>query len=235
MSGGWNSRLKKAKRSSSARKPTYNAPVLYKSPGSVSKSAGNFKTRMNATLTYSEFGLNVNSVAGVPGVRVFDLNSLFDVDVTGIGHQPVGYDQIMALYETYTVISAKYKVCMAVQSEAVECIFGATATDALTAATDPRVYLENGMTNWKIVPKGVSGCVAELAGYVDLAKLHGIPKSVYLDDNDYLGFVSTTPNERGFLHVWEVSNNASTSVQATFTIQIEYEVLFKGGKLNALS
>jgi len=235
VSGGWNSRLKKAKRSQSASaKATYRTPSLYKSPSMVSKSAGNFTARMSALLTYSEHGQNISSSAGAPGVRVYSLNSLFDVDVTGTGHQPVGFDQIMALYENYLVTSAKYKVGFTNYSGS-EIIAAVTATDQLTTQLDGRIYLENGMTNWRMVPKNTNTNVCELAGYVDLSKLHGIPKKVYMDDTDYVGNVNSSPHEQGFLHVWIAPYNNSDSVSATITIQIEFECMFKGGKLNALS
>ena len=39
------------------------------------------------------------------------LNSLFDPNLSGLGHQPRGFDQLMAVYEKYTVVAAKITVC----------------------------------------------------------------------------------------------------------------------------
>lgn len=235
MSGGWNSRLKKVKRSQSASsKATYRSPAIYKSPSNISKSAGNFTARMYAVLTYSEHGQTVSSAGGAAGVRVYSLNNLFDPDVTGVGHQPVGFDQIMALYENYLVMNCKYKVsCL--NTSASEMIFGCSATDAVGTQTDCRVYLENGMTNWRIIPKNTNPNTAELAGYVNLPKLHGIPESSYKDDSDYIGSQTAGPIDQGYLHVWVVPADNSSSVSAIITVTLEYECQFKGGKLTALS
>ncbi len=38
--------------------------------------------------------------------QVFTANGLFDPDITGTGHQPRGFDQFMALYDKYVVVSS---------------------------------------------------------------------------------------------------------------------------------
>lgn len=40
----------------------------------------------------------------------FSLNGLYDPDISGIGHQPYGFDQMMSLYNTYVVLGAKIKI-----------------------------------------------------------------------------------------------------------------------------
>lgn len=43
------------------------------------------------------------AAASVPGVWVFRLNSIFDPDFTGTGHQPFGRDQLVDFYHRYRV------------------------------------------------------------------------------------------------------------------------------------
>lgn len=52
-----------------------------------------------------KFSRNAGSAAAVS--YYFSANSLFDPDRTGIGHQPMGFDQLMDLYDHFTVIGAK--------------------------------------------------------------------------------------------------------------------------------
>lgn len=42
--------------------------------------------------------------------KVFCLNGCFDPDTTGIGHQPLGFDEMMAKYNKYCVLGAKVMV-----------------------------------------------------------------------------------------------------------------------------
>lgn len=49
-----------------------------------------------------------SGVAGLFGTEVkYSLNGLFDVDISGVGHQPMGFDQLMAIYSKYKVNRAK--------------------------------------------------------------------------------------------------------------------------------
>lgn len=63
-----------------------------------------FPLQYNVKLTY---GVNVS--IGTPGslptasAYRFRLNSLYDPDVTGTGHQPYQYDQLTAMYKNYIV------------------------------------------------------------------------------------------------------------------------------------
>lgn len=55
-----------------------------------------------AVLPYFETGLSINPAAGgVVGSYVFQINGPYDPNVTGIGHQPLGFDQLMLMYEHY--------------------------------------------------------------------------------------------------------------------------------------
>jgi hypothetical protein len=50
------------------------------------------------------YTLTVGSVSTFGTGQVFRLNSCFDPDETGVGHQPYGWDQITPFYGTYKVI-----------------------------------------------------------------------------------------------------------------------------------
>lgn len=42
--------------------------------------------------------------------RLFRLNSLYDPDLSGLGTQPVGYDQWAAFYNKYRVVSTEVEI-----------------------------------------------------------------------------------------------------------------------------
>lgn len=60
-------------------------------------------------LTYSE-GFNVAITTGIPQLFEFRGNSLFDPDVTFVGHQPYLFDELAALYATYQVHGCSIKI-----------------------------------------------------------------------------------------------------------------------------
>lgn len=51
--------------------------------------------------------ITLDPTATTQGVFVFSANGVYDPNVTGIGHQPKGFDQNMAFYNHYTVLGSK--------------------------------------------------------------------------------------------------------------------------------
>lgn len=58
----------------------------------------------------------LTSTSGVLISRVFGCNNIFDPDVTGGGHQPMGHDTWATLYNHYTVIGSKMMISVAPSS-----------------------------------------------------------------------------------------------------------------------
>lgn len=53
--------------------------------------------------------VSINPPIGGIGSYVFRANSLFDPDFTGTGHQPLGFDQMMAFYNHFVVLKSSIK------------------------------------------------------------------------------------------------------------------------------
>lgn len=94
------SKAKKARKSRKMkirRNPTYNKTSV--------KSGLGFPKRMVMTHRYSEAGSMTSSTT--LGRYSFHVNSMFDPNHSGVGHQPLYFDQMAVLYNLYTVIGAK--------------------------------------------------------------------------------------------------------------------------------
>lgn len=63
---------------------------------------------MTTTVRYRT-RVELNPAAGALATYVLRANSIYDPDYTGLGHQPLGYDQLAALYNHYTVLSSTVK------------------------------------------------------------------------------------------------------------------------------
>lgn len=68
------------------------------------------KGSRKVNLRYCQEILMNPAAAGVPIFNYFRANSLFDPDFSGVGHQPLGFDQWTPFYNHYTVIGATITV-----------------------------------------------------------------------------------------------------------------------------
>ena len=134
---------KPAKKAKMASKSTVRsrAPVVYRPFRLLPQSGPG--TSLSATLIYSsEFGLNPG--IGSAATYIFAASGLFDVDITGVGHQPTNFDQLMAMYEWYCVTDCSYKINFSNTDGAANQIVGVGVSDDQTTNIDYRVYIENG-------------------------------------------------------------------------------------------
>lgn len=70
-----------------------------------------FPKKMLVKQKYQET-ITLTSTSGALASYLFRLNSLYDPNYTSTGHQPMYFDQFMALYNHYTVIGCKMVVRM---------------------------------------------------------------------------------------------------------------------------
>ncbi len=64
-----------------------------------------FPDQLRCTLKYKETGITFSGAT--PAAQVFRINSLFDPNLTGVGHQPNYFDQLTAVYGQYVVLAAR--------------------------------------------------------------------------------------------------------------------------------
>lgn len=100
------------KKSSKSKKAVFKRrPKIARQSNSSLYPKQNFAAQMPfaetkmAMLKYVQT-FSLSTIAGGLGgpEQVFRLNGLFDPDLTGVGHQPYGYDQITSIYNKYRVL-----------------------------------------------------------------------------------------------------------------------------------
>ena len=94
------------------------------------------------------------SLGGTPVGYIFSANGLYDPDITGVGHQPVGFDQMGQMFDHYTVIAAKIRVdFMGFDSNHYHMV-GIRLDDNGAVITDSRRLIENGNVVSTIIAPG---------------------------------------------------------------------------------
>lgn len=78
--------------------------------GTTNLLRGPINERALVKFTYGSYFSFTGQSDGSAAHRVYACNGLHDPNITGIGHQPKGWDQLKTLYNKYTVVGAKLNV-----------------------------------------------------------------------------------------------------------------------------
>lgn len=95
--------------------------------------------------------LNLNPAAGLMTSHYFSANGMFDPDISGIGHQPLFFDQYMASYDHFRVLEAEIKVTQLPEATdgSVTPVLWGIVTDDNTSLTygSPAELIESNQSN----------------------------------------------------------------------------------------
>lgn len=154
----------------------------------------------------------------------WNINSLYDPDRTGFGHQPYGYDQLSGLYGKYRVIGCSY-VISGIQADNP----GTNIRLACNPHNEAIVFssmdhmLESPRT--KYIVQGAQGSpLKTLKGYVSIPSIVGKTKAQYMADDRYAATVGLNPAELAILTVrGGTMYNTNALVSATITLEFTVE------------
>lgn len=179
----------------------------------VSPVAPRLRTRMKY--------IEVLAPTGIPTYSyVFRLNSVFDPNLTGTGHQAYGFDQLSALYNRYRVYYCAYDiVSLPTTGAAVETT--ATATNG-SSAIGSVAALEHPWSKRAPISNVYNAC--RLSAVIDLAQLNGKTAAQYADDDTTGSEVTTNPAEVLALQVnWAALAGANVTADAVVTLVYDVE------------
>jgi len=187
-----------------------------------------FPRKLRQTLTYCEqFPVTVNAVAFLTNWHTFRANGLFDPRFAIGGHQPMGFDQLMAIYSKYTVVGAKMtlRVCVGTQTFN-NGTFGINIRDpAAAAVTTSESAIESQYSTYNTF------------GYLQDTKSVTLnfdgPKyfnsNDIVDDDTLAGTNTTDPARIALADFWvaaDVAPPIAPNNVVTFHIKIDYESYF---------
>jgi len=179
--------------------------------------------RLRTTLCYVE----KITFSGLPSFDYqFRLNSLFDPNLTGTGHQPKGFDQLAAFYNRYRVYDCDYEITFVQTSNVIPLYCGAAPTNTLTGFTDITDHAETPYCQYLFAVNSNPLQTGKFRGHVDLAKLNGKTRVAYAADDTTQALTTANPAEQLNLHVMLQSSDNSTNVSAFAFVQLKYHVEF---------
>lgn len=183
------------------------------------------------TLRYAETFSFTTGAAGVLGTeQLMLLNSLFDPNSTGTGHQPYGFDQIKTFYAKYQVTSCFVTILAnTIGSSAEVCVATSimlpNAFQSLTSlSVDRATELPNVST--KTLSSSGNNRAIRMEYQFNMAKLLGISGAMYRDDDKYQALVSASPALSPSLGVAIGSYSGTAAEAASIQIIMDFKCRF---------
>ena len=199
----------------------------YKKKAQLTRQVGAFSDAQIVKLRYVDrFTLDPN-LTSTAGDYVFSANGLFDPNVTGIGHQPLGFDQWMAMYDHYTVLGSRATLQVVNNQTAIgDSLFvGISLKDESAAdTTDFITVMEQNKAKTRLLSNGTGSATNARVSHNFSAKkfFHTDVK----DRPDLRGTVAANPAEQAYYHCFASSLNGNDNPNiVAASITIEYIVL----------
>lgn len=208
-------------RSKSKRKQYKKQPITF--PTTIARPLGN---KQIGHFRYADYQSIAGAGGGAAAVWVLSGNGLYDPDITGIGHQPSGFDELMAIYDHYTVLWSKVHVTFinTTTGPAQSGVVGISVMDNATALGDYREYIEAGESCWSSIDEnGRTNDFVVKKQMGSVKRNLGRPKP--LDEDDLRGTSAANPTEQYYFHIWNAPNSAGSLATDIMYVVDFYAVL----------
>lgn len=211
-------------RSAAVRKRRSTAVAIPRAP--THATGGPLGDTQSANLRYVE---TISFTAGTTVTDyIYRANGLYDPNVSGVGHQPRGFDQMMAFFDHFCVTGSKctvdfgggvatmYQIGVALKA-APASFTGSTLDDCI----------EQNAANFQLVYPG--GMVGKSSKTFSARKFFTVSDPVGEDELN--GGTSSDPVEQAYFHVIMGSVGGVAGAGTTYcTVTIDYHVVFSEPK-----
>lgn len=161
---------------------------------------------------------------GTYGTCRLNLNSIYDPNQSGGGHQVMMFDQLSALYNRYRVIGCSYRISCAVSDNTVPLQVALVPSNE-TIPSPSNIAQIRESPRAKYVLQGAGANIRTISGYVSLPSLFGRTKAQYMADDRYQSTVTTSPSELAVLNCFAgLLSEGSSTATVYFNIELNYHV-----------
>lgn len=190
-----------------------------------------YTNRENANLTFVDphkyvtfryVELFSNSITTATGAQqTMNANSLFDPNRTGSGHQPMGFDQLAAIWNRYRILRAKctVKFISSASYFATVIPLNGLLVSAIADQATFQTAAEQRMA--KTVAVGAGGPSPTVRFNASLDKVNGCLRVEYLADDRFEASVGSSPTEVITLTIG-LFNPTGATIVPYYSVQIDY-------------
>ncbi len=177
--------------------------------------------RWRAQLAYCD-APSFNPAAGGIATHVYAANGLYDPDVSGVGTQPYGFDQLIAFYNHYAVLASSIEV-FPVSSAAPDHFYGVvlSGSSTLIGTTVSDIMEMDGVVMANAQSHFFAGKTAKARADVrTFYRVTDVPAK-----DSLCGDASNNPTDVLYWHVVDAAYSGDP-VALNYVIKIVYEVEF---------
>lgn len=189
-----------------------------------------FPSQLRTKLRYCDV-ITLTSTLGSVATHAFRMNSLFDPDASGAGHQPYYYDQITALYNRYSVQNAKLTAKFSLIANTISttqpsgpCVIGVKSDDDGTlASTDPNTLMEENDSITEFINNPLGG------NNVKTIEVDFNPKrdlGILATNDANVVVTNTNPTRAWFANLFMFEKGLASPTSVLVKIEIVYDVIF---------
>ncbi len=185
-----------------------------------------FPTKTFRTLKYTDNKMLTETAAGAGASNVYSLNGLYDPDFSGVGGQPMWFDQLLSVngpYLKYRVTSVTITVIFGNNTAGnLYCYLNCTASNAIPASL--LAAQQKPMSKYRMLNPSTSGKgQTTFKLRVSVAKVLGVTNQHLLNDDYYAGSYTANPLSQPFLQLGIYAAPGGAVVgQANYTLEIDY-------------
>jgi len=166
----------------------------------------------------------ITSTTGAVGKQLMMVNSIFDPDVTGVGHQPLYRDTYAGLYDQYAVVSAKIKLTFISNGATNPMIVGAVIDDDTTTSTTYYVLMEQSKGKHMALA-GATGSLSRDSLTLDWSCREQFGIDPYTSET-YKTAVASNPTEQATMLIWVSTLDGSSTASVSVIVEIDFDVYF---------
>lgn len=214
--------------------------------GRVARPRGNFVVSVpnnsplpktfTTSLRYCEKNIIINPpTGGLTAHYTFSANGIYDPNITGTGHQPLGFDEFMIMYEHAVVLGCQIEVHASNTDSSTNNLVGTYWDNDTTVSADAQEIIENAKGTYAYLAEDGGGSKSQciLRNKCNPGKWLGFddPKSVASLRNSN----GSNPAEQLYAVIWAASPGTGDPGAVACLVVINYIVMFTEPKAFASS
>lgn len=179
-------------------------------------------------LRYSEnITLSTDNTGGL-GTYAFAANSIYDPNVSGVGHQPLLHDQLAPFWQRYTVLGARItvKAVASSSSNAGGQLFGCVLDDNNSLQGPGTTLIENGKGSYRWINQNTNTSTKSSTLSVNFSAKKFFGKKNIVDDDFVSATFGNNPANLAYFILWTETPNVA-SFQSTLGVNVVIDYIVR--------